>query len=240
MCDCIQWLFTGDLWRQGPILERPHSAATLRCNCDRLAIWQHRSMLRGFCASSQVTDVFADWQYGSQWSHLGTDHSFPVAFLFNVFVKRAQWTSLWSSQVAASCVLLYLHNDNGYHRYWQVVVDFSWRVLSRHSYSFDRFMLLKNPLANRIDPQSAIIIIWSLSLVICIPTLFSMRVSEYFTPKRLILCRIVAQTDNKWNRYIRKYRVLFVIFTQYLIPLVIASIFYSKCIRIIMSRRRIG
>lgn len=67
-----------------------------------------------------------------------------------------------------------------------------------------------------------------------------MRVSEYFTGNKLVHCRIILKLDSHLTGLIRKYRVGLVVLTQYLLPLVIASIFYTKCIQKMLSRKRIG
>lgn len=79
-----------------------------------------------------------------------------------------------------------------------------------------------------------------LSLFISSPTLVAMRVSEYFTPLKLVHCRIILRVDLKITGLIRKWRVLMVVVTQYVIPLTIAITFYTLCIKKILSRQRIG
>ena len=103
-----------------------------------------------------------------------------------------------------------------------------------------RYMILHNPLCRRVQPLVAIAVIWVLSILINIPTLIAMRVSEYFTPEKMIHCRIIIKLDSEVTGLIRKYRVGLVVLTQYFIPLLIASIFYSLCIKRILSRHRIG
>ncbi|KAH9403979.1 Neuropeptide Y receptor [Tyrophagus putrescentiae] len=106
--------------------------------------------------------------------------------------------------------------------------------------SFDRYTILKNPLSRRVQPVLSIVIIWMLSLFISSPTLVAMRVSEYFTPLKLVHCRIILRVDLKITGLIRKWRVLMVVVTQYVIPLTIAITFYTLCIKKILSRQRIG
>ena len=113
-------------------------------------------------------------------------------------------------------------------------------VLDRAPYQSNRYMILHNPLCRRVKPWVAIAVIWSLSLVINIPTLVAMRVSEYFTPDRLVHCRIILKLDSNLTGLIRKYRVGLVVLAQYFIPLLIASIFYSLCIKQILARQKIG
>ncbi|KAJ6216252.1 hypothetical protein RDWZM_007409 [Blomia tropicalis] len=106
--------------------------------------------------------------------------------------------------------------------------------------AIDRYLILRNPLARRVKPFPSIIIIWLSSLILNIPTLFVMRVSEFFTPTRMFYCRIVFKMNPTTSALVRKYRVSFLVITQYFIPLLIATTFYSLCIKIILSRQRIG
>lgn len=86
----------------------------------------------------------------------------------------------------------------------------------------------------------SIVIIWSLAVLISLPTLVAMRVSEYFTPYKLVHCRIVLRLDSHVTGLIRKWRVLMVVITQYVIPLTIALTFYTLSIKKILARQRIG
>lgn len=101
-------------------------------------------------------------------------------------------------------------------------------------------MILRNPLASRIRPSWSITLIWLLSAVLNIPTQFTMRVPEYFTARRLISCRLILKTDLFPPKVVRRFRVSVILLAQYLIPSLIAVVFYGLCIRRILVRKRLG
>ena len=108
--------------------------------------------------------------------------------------------------------------------------------------AFDRYRIVHYPLGARMKPWRPISLIWAVSTVFVLPTMVSMRISEYFTPKRLIYCRIVFPSSLRIfsTAPFRKFRATFVLVTQYIIPSVISVIFYALCLKKLILRKRIG
>ncbi len=108
--------------------------------------------------------------------------------------------------------------------------------------AFDRYRIVYYPLSQRMNPWLPICLIWSISGLCILPTMVSMRISEYFTPNRLIYCKVAFPSTIKVfsSSPFRKFRATFVMITQYLIPLTISSILYALCMRKVLSRKRIG
>lgn len=108
--------------------------------------------------------------------------------------------------------------------------------------AFDRFRIVYYPLGTRMKPWLPIAMIWIISTLFVLPTMVSMRLSEYFTPTRLIYCRIAFPSSIKIfsKGPFRKLRATFVIISQYVIPSTISLILYALCLKKIISRKRIG
>lgn len=108
--------------------------------------------------------------------------------------------------------------------------------------AFDRYRIVHHPLGTRMKPWLPITMIWLVSTVFVLPTMVQMRISEYFTPKRLIYCRIVfpSSVDLFSTAPFRKFRATFVLVTQYIIPSVVSVILYALCLKKLILRKRIG
>jgi len=108
--------------------------------------------------------------------------------------------------------------------------------------AFDRYRILYHPLSLRMKPWLPICSIWIISSICILPTMVSMRISEYFTPNRLIYCKVAFPSPLKVfsSSPFRKFRATFVMVTQYLIPLTVSVVLYAFCIKKILSRKRIG
>ncbi|XP_054168920.1 G-protein coupled receptor 83-like [Oppia nitens] len=105
--------------------------------------------------------------------------------------------------------------------------------------AIDRYRLICRPLAPRMQPLIPILSTWILGAVFTATTFFSMRVSEYFSPiQGLIGCRVIFPSDI--SLLLRKWRVMLVIITQYLIPLSLTGYFYGMVIYTVWQRERVG
>ncbi|XP_054158293.1 prolactin-releasing peptide receptor-like [Oppia nitens] len=110
--------------------------------------------------------------------------------------------------------------------------------------AYDRYLVVQKPLARRLRPTLPIATVWTLSALCCLPSMTSMRIWEFFGPRRLIYCRIVFVTQSLSPHIstagFRQFRAAFVMVTQYAIPLSLSTVLYVFCMIKIVSRKRIG
>ena len=107
--------------------------------------------------------------------------------------------------------------------------------------AIDRYQLIATPMKSRMKPKIPIVIIWIIASSFTATTIISMRVSEFFTPHALISCRIAFKIAVPISNFIfRKIRIIILILTQFVIPLTICGILYTKTVIIIWKRSGLG
>lgn len=99
--------------------------------------------------------------------------------------------------------------------------------------------MVVRPLGGKTRPFVPISISWTIGLV-CTPTcLAAVHVSEYFTSNQAISCRILFNFS--WfTDTLQQYRLVFVMFTQYIIPLAMTAILYYYVLKAIKKRSVVG
>lgn len=68
-------------------------------------------------------------------------------------------------------------------------------TFSMTAIAIDRYKLVCHPLSQRIRPLVPLIVIWALGCLFTSTTLFSMRVSEYFSPVQVIIDFALINTN---------------------------------------------
>ncbi|XP_054168921.1 RYamide receptor-like [Oppia nitens] len=105
--------------------------------------------------------------------------------------------------------------------------------------AIDRYRLICRPLLPRMQPLKPIVSIWIAGTVFTATTLYSLRVSEYFSPiQGLIGCRMLFVSDKGFQ--LITIRIVLVTITQYLIPLSLIGYYYSMVMYTVWQRERVG
>jgi hypothetical protein len=114
--------------------------------------------------------------------------------------------------------------------------------LSTYSMLFvaiDRFLLVRFPSSHGLQRKWVpIALSWLAGLAFSTTTLVNIRIAEYFGPQSVISCRIVFQTDVSLT--FRKIRILILLLSQYLLPLITICILYFFVWRTIQERDVVG
>ncbi|XP_054168926.1 RYamide receptor-like [Oppia nitens] len=104
--------------------------------------------------------------------------------------------------------------------------------------AIDRYRLICKPSVARMTPLIPILITWILGSIFTTTTLYSIRVSEYFSPiQGLIGCRLVFASNI--NYQLIRLRVIVITFSQYLIPLSLIGYFYGMVMYTVWKRERV-
>ena len=114
--------------------------------------------------------------------------------------------------------------------------------LSTYSMLFvaiDRFMLVRYPASQGLHRKwIPLSLSWLVGLAFSATTVVNMRISEYFSPKSLMSCRIVfATSDPKSFRYVR---IIVYLASQYVLPLLSICVLYYFVWKTIRERDVIG
>lgn len=108
--------------------------------------------------------------------------------------------------------------------------------LTMLSMAYDRYRLVCHPQARPIKAKRLLIACWTLSLVFILMNLFSMRVNEFFSPTDgIITCRVVFET--RFGTIFKRARYMFLLSTQYVLPLSLTAIFYFLVAKRIWQRQ---
>ena len=120
------------------------------------------------------------------------------------------------------------------------VLSFYVSSLTFTAIAIDRYIAVLNPIKRR-SPRFFICIVWTISLLFVILTAVSVKIFTFsFSSDPIINCRVVLRFDFPFSSDIlRHIRIQGVIFTQYLIPVIISMILYSRVV-VKIWRRDLG
>lgn len=102
----------------------------------------------------------------------------------------------------------------------------------------DRFLLVRYPQSGGLHRKwIPLTISWVVSFAFCVTTLTNVRIPVYFG-KTVISCRMVFQTDITLR--FRKIRILILLLSQYVLPLLIICVLYFLVWKTLSQRDVIG
>jgi hypothetical protein len=116
------------------------------------------------------------------------------------------------------------------------VISFQVSSLTVTAIAIDRYIVVHYPFEPRKSPRFFIVIIWVASILFVSITAFSIKIFVYFGDS-IIGCRVILRFNYPFSSYtLRSIRVAGVILTQYVIPMPITGLLYSKIIHTIWKR----
>ncbi|XP_054163911.1 G-protein coupled receptor 83-like [Oppia nitens] len=117
------------------------------------------------------------------------------------------------------------------------VLSFYVSSLTFTAIAIDRYIVVHYPI-KKIKPKVFIIIVWVISLAFVIFTAVSVKIFTYdFTSDPIITCQVVLRFDFPFSSDIlRHIRIIGVILTQYMLPVLTSMLFYAKIIHTIWKR----
>ena len=111
------------------------------------------------------------------------------------------------------------------------VLSFYVSSLTFTAIAIDRYIVVHYPIKRR-SPRFFITIVWIISLTFILMTAVSIKIFTFsFASDPIIKCRVVLRFEFPFSSDIlRHIRILGVVFTQYLLPVIISLVLYSKIV----------
>ncbi|XP_054168925.1 G-protein coupled receptor 83-like [Oppia nitens] len=104
--------------------------------------------------------------------------------------------------------------------------------------AIDRYRLICKPSVARMKPLIPVLITWILGSIFSTTTLYSIRVSEYFSPiQGLMGCRMLSASNI--NYQLLRLQAVVGTLSQYLIPLSLIGYFYGMVMYTVWKRERV-